>query len=67
MPPHDAPSSSPYTYEIPCPLVLARFKQVVGDRLRSRKDQPRATEVDVAVHALNRMLGLVYPISVCIA
>jgi hypothetical protein len=31
---------------------------VIGDRLRSRTDNRRATEVDVAVHALNRMLEL---------
>src|SRR4051794_30092001 len=32
-----------------------RWKQVIGDGLRARADQRRATEVDVAVHALNRM------------
>ena len=35
---------------------MGRFKQVIGDGLRSRTDQRRATEVNVAVHALNRML-----------
>src|SRR4051812_22851266 len=40
-----------------------------GDRdgLRSRTDGRRATEVDVAVHVLNRMLELGRPISVRIA
>ncbi len=33
-----------------------RFTQVIGDGLRVRTDRRRATEVDVAVHALNRML-----------
>ena len=42
-------------------------KQVIGDGLRSRTDQRRATEVDVAVHALNRMLELGRPESVRIA
>jgi len=32
--------------------------------MRSRTDQRRATEVDVAVHALNRLLDLGHPISV---
>ena len=41
----------------PCALEL----------LRSRTDQRPATEVDVAVHALNRMLDLGRPISVRIA
>ena len=35
--------------------------QVIGDRLRSHKDECRATEVAVAVHALNRMLELGRP------
>ena len=38
-----------------------------GDGLRSRMDQRRATEVDVAVHVLNRMLELGRPESVRIA
>ena len=44
--------------------AIGRFKQVISDGLRSRTDRRRATEVDVAVHALNRMLGLGRPISV---
>ena len=47
--------------------TIGRFKQVIGDGLRSRTDQRRATEVDIAVHALNRMLELGRPISVRIA
>jgi hypothetical protein len=47
--------------------TMGRFKQVIGDGLRSRTDQRRATEVDVAVHALNRMLELGRPESVRIA
>ena len=44
--------------------AVGRFKQVIGDGLRSRTDERRATEVDVAVHALNRMLEFGRPISV---
>jgi len=47
--------------------TIGRFKQVIGDGLRSRTDRRRATEVDVAVHALNRMLELGRPISARIA
>jgi hypothetical protein len=47
--------------------TISRFKQVIGDRLRAHTDRRRATEVDVAVHALNRMLDLERPISVRIA
>jgi hypothetical protein len=41
--------------------AIGRFKQVIGDGLRSRTDNRRATEVDVAVHALNRMSELGRP------
>ena len=44
-----------------------RYKQVIGDGLRSRKDGRRSTEVGVAVHVLNKMLELGRPISVRIA
>jgi len=47
--------------------AIGRFKQVIGDALRSRTDRRRATEVDVAVHALNRVLQLGRPTSVRIA
>src|ERR1700754_5123242 len=47
--------------------AIARFKQGISDGLRSRTDQRPATEVDVAVHALDRMLALGCPISVRIA
>ena len=47
--------------------AVARYKQVIGDGLRSRTDERRATEVEVAVHALNRMLTFGRPISVRIA
>lgn len=47
--------------------AIGRYKQVIGDGLRFRNDGRRATEVDVAVHALNRMLELGRPSSVRIA
>ena len=47
--------------------AIARWKQVIGDGVRSRRDERRATEVEVAVHALNRMLEFGRPISVRIA
>ena len=47
--------------------AIGRWKQVIGDGLRSRTDERRATEVDVAVHVLNRMLELGRPNSVRLA
>jgi len=44
--------------------AAGRYKQVIGDGLRFRKDERRATEVAVAVRVLNRMLALGRPISV---
>jgi hypothetical protein len=40
---------------------IERYKQVIGDGLRSRKDDHRATEVGTAVTVLNRMLTLGRP------
>ncbi|WP_222128192.1 IS5 family transposase [Roseomonas gilardii] len=40
---------------------IGRFKRVIGDGLRSRIDGRRATEVAIAVAALNRMLELGRP------
>jgi hypothetical protein len=59
--------ASGYTIRARAEAAIGRFKQVIGDGLRSRTDQRRATEVDVAVYALNRMLDLGRPISVRIA
>ncbi len=59
--------ASSYMKRARAEAAIGRFKQVIGDGLRSRTDRRRATEVDVAVHALNRMLGLGRPISVRIA
>ena len=59
--------ASGYTIRARVEATIGRFKQVIGDGLRFRTDQRRATEVDVAVHALNRMLELGRPESVRIA
>ncbi len=40
---------------------ISRLKRVIGNELRSRTDRRRATEVAIAVHALNRMLQLGRP------
>jgi Transposase DDE domain len=37
---------------------VGRYKQVIGDGLRFRKDSRRATEVAISVTAMNRMLRL---------
>ena len=44
--------------------TIGRFKRVIGDGLRSRTDQRQATEMNVAVVVLNRMLKLGRPESV---
>jgi len=59
--------ASGYTKRAQAEAAIGRFKQVIGDGLRSRTDRRRASEVDVAVHALNRTLKLGRPISVRIA
>jgi Transposase DDE domain len=56
--------ASGYTTQARVEATIGRFKQVIGDGLRSRMDKRRATEVNVAVHALNRMLELGRPNSV---
>jgi len=44
--------------------AIGRYKQVISDGLRFRKDERRAAEVAVAVQVLNRMLEQGRPISV---
>ena len=56
--------ASGYNIRARAEAAIARWKQVIGDGLRSRKDERRATEVEVAVHALNRMLEFGRPISI---
>src|SRR5208283_3595882 len=45
----------------PADRDINRYKRVVGDALQSRTDARRATEVGIAVRALNRMLKLATP------
>ena len=52
---------SGYTTRARVEAAIGRFKQVIGDGLRSRTDKRRTTEVDIAVHALNRMTELGRP------
>ena len=59
--------ASGYTKRARAETAISRFKRVIGDALRSRKDERRATEVAVAVHAFNRMLELGRPNYVRIA
>jgi len=59
--------TSGYTRRAKAETGISRFKQVMGDGLRSHTDERQATEVGVAVHVLNRMLELGRPNSVRIA
>src|SRR5215211_7364466 len=52
---------SGYTNRARAEATIGRFKRVIGDGLRAHTDQRRATEADVAVHVLNRMLKLGRP------
>jgi hypothetical protein len=55
---------SGYTRRALVEAAISRLKRVVGDALRSRTEHCRATEIAIAVHALNRMLELGRPKSV---
>jgi len=59
--------ASRYTIRARAKAAIARWKQVIGTDCALHADERRATEVEVAVHALNRMLELGRPISVRIA
>jgi hypothetical protein len=54
-------TASGYTKRARAETAISRFKRVIGDELRSHTDERRATEMDVAVHVLNRMLDLGRP------
>jgi hypothetical protein len=60
-------TASGYNNRARAEATIGRFKQVIGDGLRSHTDERRATEMDVAVHVLNRMLELGRPKYVRIA
>jgi hypothetical protein len=59
--------ASGYTIRARAETAIGRFKQVIGDGLRARNERRRTTEVEVAVHALNRMLDVGRPNYVRIA
>jgi hypothetical protein len=59
--------ASGYTKRARAEATIARFKRVIGDGLRAHTDERRAAEVEVAVHALNRMLEFGRPEYVRIA
>ena len=60
-------TTSGYNKRAKVEAAIGRWKQVIGDGLRSHTDDRRATEVEVAVHVLNRMLRLGRPSYVRIA
>ena len=53
--------ASGYNWRALVEADISRFKRIIGNGLRSRTDQRRATEVEIAVNALNRMLELGRP------
>jgi len=60
-------NASGYNKRARVEATMSRWKQVIGDELRAHTDERRATEVAVAVHALNRMLELGRPSYVRVA
>src|SRR3954471_21983318 len=59
--------ASGYNARARAEAAISRYKRVIGDGLHARTDRRRVTEVNVGVHALNRMLELGRPESVRIA
>src|SRR3954449_9656176 len=59
--------ASGYNARARAEAAISRYKRVIGDGLHARTDRRRATEVNVGVHVLNRMLELGRPESVRIA
>ena len=53
--------ASGYNKRAKVEAAIGRWKQAIGDGLRSRIDECRLTEVNVAVDVLNRMLALGRP------
>jgi Transposase DDE domain len=60
-------TASGYTKRARAEATIGRWKRVIGDGLRSHTEERQATEMDVAVQVLNRMLELGRPESVRIA
>ena len=59
--------ASSYNRRALAEATIGRFKRVIGDGLHARTDQRQATEMNLAVMALNRMVELGRPESVRIA
>ena len=59
--------SSGYNLRAKVEAAIGRYKRVIGNALRSRTDETEATEVAIAVAALNRMLEFGRPNYVRIA
>jgi len=57
-------NASGYNKRARVEATMGRWKQVIGDGLRAHTDKRRATEVAVAVHALDRMREFGRPIYV---
>jgi len=51
-------TTSGYNWRTLVEADISRFKRAIGDGLRSHTDRRRATEVEIAINALNRMLEL---------
>src|SRR3954464_13520640 len=54
-------TASGYNWRARAEAAISRYKRVIGDGLHSRTDRRRATEVNVGVQVLNRMLELGRP------
>jgi hypothetical protein len=50
--------ASGYNWRALAETDISRWKRVIGDTLRSHKDERQATEVAIAANVLNRMLDL---------
>ena len=59
--------ASGYNLRAKIEATIGRYKRLIGDALRSRTNQTEATEVALAVAALNRMLAFGRPNYVRIA
>lgn len=53
--------TSGYNERAKVEAAFARYKQVIGDRLRAHSDDGRRTELIIAGNLLNRMFGLARP------
>jgi hypothetical protein len=55
------PKASGYNKRAKVEAAIGRWKQVIDDGLRSRIDERRVTEINLAVNVLNRMQKLGRP------